>query len=114
MILIFSGNLVKAKTILLASSPSSGRAQPSDLPLTAYYSNAPDKSKKKRKFKNTETVLEYNILNRPRMLKNDLRRHYPFMFQNVFNSGDYNFMMKFLQTFYRPDVKVILESHGEN
>eukprot|EP01031_Cornospumella_fuschlensis_P032422 gene32422-39207_t len=39
----------------------------------------------------------------PKILKNDIRRSYPAMFANVYNSCDESLMNKYLHTFYRPD-----------
>mmetsp|Transcript_17929 Transcript_17929/g.19431 ORF Transcript_17929/g.19431 Transcript_17929/m.19431 type:complete len:347 (-) Transcript_17929:12-1052(-) len=46
-----------------------------------------------------ETTLTYHLMYIPRILKNDLRRQYPIMFANVYNSCDYDFMMKFIHQF---------------
>jgi len=46
-----------------------------------------------------ETTLTYHLMYIPRILKNDLRRQYPIMFANVYNSCDYDFMMKFFHQF---------------
>ncbi len=43
-----------------------------------------------------EITLTYHLMYIPRILKNDLRRQYPIMFANVYNSCDYDFMMKFI------------------
>ncbi len=45
------------------------------------------------------TTLTYHLMYIPRILKNDLRRQYPIMFANVYNSCDYDFMMKFINQF---------------
>lgn len=83
-----NSTIVRARTVLLESSSSSGRAQPSDSPLCAHYSNGKSngKTRKRRKGTIAPTLLEYNFLYIPRILKNDLRRQYPMIFTNVFNS----------------------------
>ncbi|MBX9717869.1 MAG: hypothetical protein K2X36_03385 [Microbacteriaceae bacterium] len=72
------------------------------------------KSKKSKKRKAAEmAILEYNLLHIPRVLKHDLRRLYTVMFSNVYNTTDYSFMSEFLQTFFRPDVRLLLEKRGK-
>ncbi len=44
-------------------------------------------------------VLMYNLLYKPRILKNDLRRQYPIIFANVYNTCDCHLMLKFFQQF---------------
>jgi len=41
----------------------------------------------------------YNLLYKPRILKNDLRRQYPIIFANVYNTCDSNLMLKFFHQF---------------
>jgi hypothetical protein len=53
----------------------------------------------------------YNIL--PRIVKSDVRRQYATMFANVYNTGDYDYMMKYLHTFYKPDFCLSLKKHGK-
>ncbi len=120
VIFIFPRNLdnstiARARTVLIQSSSSSGRAQPSDSPLCAHYSNEKSngKTRKRRKGTAAPTVLEYNIHYIPRILKNDLRRQYPMIFTNVFNSCDANQIKLMLQTFARPDVRNIMEFSGK-
>lgn len=105
--------VVRARTYLTESSLSSGRVQPSDSPLCAHYSNEKKKTSRKRKAELAPTVLEYNLHYVPRILKNDLRRQYPVMFTNVFNSFDFNYVRMFLETFCRPDMVNVLESFGK-
>ncbi|RYG95353.1 hypothetical protein EON65_56105 [archaeon] len=40
----------------------------------------------------------------PKILKHDIRRSYPAMFSNIYNSCDADLMNKYLETFYRPDI----------
>ena len=110
-----NSTIVRARTVLLESTPSSGRAQPSDSPLCAHYSNEKSngKMRKKRKGSTASTLLEYNFLYIPRILKNDLRRQYPMIFTNVFNSCDANQIKSLLQTFCRPDLRNIMEFSGK-
>lgn len=103
--------VVRVKTFLTESSLATGRSQPSNnMPICAHYSNEKKKSSKKRKAEAAPTVLEYNLHYMPRILKNDLRRQYPVMFTNVFNSCDFNFVQMFLETFCRPDLVNVLDS----
>lgn len=95
-------------------------------PLAGHYLNYHTKQnlKKKRKFaqkggdeegnNNNKCTLTYNFLYIPRILKNDLRRQYPVMFMNVFNSCDYQFMMKFIDKFLADNVQFILEAPGKS
>ncbi len=46
-----------------------------------------------------EVALMYNLLYKPRILKNDLRRQYPIIFANVYNTCDSNLMLKFFHQF---------------
>lgn len=106
--------VVRVKTFLTESSLATGRSQPSNsMPLCAHYSNEKKKSSKKRKAEAAPTILEYNLHYMPRILKNDLRRQYPVMFTNVFNSCDFNFVQMFLETFCRPDLVNVLDSLGK-
>lgn len=57
-------------------------------------------------------TFRYDLLYIPRILKNDLRRQYPIMFMNVFNSGDYQFMKKWMETFSNGDISFLLEAPG--
>lgn len=105
--------MVRATTILTESSLSSGRTQPSENLLSSHYSNEKtnNKSGKKRKAGSASTtVLEYNLFYVPRIHKNDLRRQYPVMFSNVFNTCDAFHVNNYLQTFCRPDLKLVIES----
>ena len=60
-----------------------------------------------------ETTLEYHFHHIPRILKNDLRRQYPIMFSNVYNAANFDYMRKYLESFYNPDFKLILEKYGK-
>ena len=50
-------------------------------------------------------VVSYHL---PRIWKSDIRRQYATMFANVYNACDYNYMMKYIETFYRPDMTLAL------
>lgn len=107
--------IVQARTVLTESSLNSGRAQPSEAPLCASYSNDKTKQRtsRKRKASAAPTVLEYNLHRMPRILKNDLRRQYPAIFTNVFNACDANQMRLMLKTFARPDIRNIMQFSGK-
>lgn len=107
--------IVQARTVLTESSLNSGRAQPSEAPLCASYSNEKTKQRasRKRKASAAPTVLEYNLHRMPRILKNDLRRQYPAIFTNVFNACDANQMRLMLKTFARPDIRNIMQFSGK-
>mmetsp|Transcript_29719 Transcript_29719/g.32349 ORF Transcript_29719/g.32349 Transcript_29719/m.32349 type:complete len:131 (+) Transcript_29719:40-432(+) len=45
------------------------------------------------------TSLLYHFMYIPRILKNDLRRQYPIIFANVYNTCDSNLMLKFFHQF---------------
>ncbi len=58
-------------------------------------------------------TLTYNLLYIPRILKTDLRRQYPVMFMNVYNSCDYVYMKKFMDKFFRQDCEFLVEAAGK-
>lgn len=73
--------------------------------------NVSQKRRRKRKYSD-ETRLklkaahERDKLLRPRILKNDFRRHFANMCTNVFNSGDYRVVMEYIHTYCAKDVQV--------
>eukprot|EP01040_Poterioochromonas_malhamensis_P008913 gene8913-9650_t len=87
-------------------------------PNAGHYVNIHTKKqlKKKRKLDETtkssssSTVVTYNLLYIPRILKSDLRRQYPVMFMNAFNSCDYHYMRGFVDKFLRDDCRFIVEA----
>lgn len=65
-----------------------------------------DMNRKRKAMKmdaNAQHVQPYK-LQRPRILKRDFRRHMATLWANVFNSTDYDLMMRFLNAYYEPDV----------
>lgn len=52
-------------------------------------------------------VYKYGLV--PRILKNDIRRFYPSMFANVYNSCDYNFIKYYMKSYLRDDFKCVLK-----
>lgn len=85
-------------------------------PVAGHYLNKHTKERlKKRKLDEQiclrdATTLTYNLLYMPRILKTDLRRQYPVMFMNVFNSCNYDYMQGFVNRFLRDDTTFILEA----
>lgn len=49
----------------------------------------------------------------PRVVKNDIRKYFPRMLANVYNSNDYLFMLSFMQTYYTPDFTLIQQLFGK-
>lgn len=79
-------------------------------------STSSSKSSKSRKRRATELESEkkngekpnticYHL---PRIWKSDIRRQYATMFANVYNTCDYDYMKKYIETFYRPDMTLVL------
>ena len=66
-------------------------------------------AKEARCLKDSAT-LTYNLLYIPRILKSDLRRQYPVMFMNVFNSCNRDVINGFAEKFFRDDTQFILEA----
>jgi hypothetical protein len=95
-------------------------------PVAGHYVNKHTRrSVKKRKMKEEEeeakaeaearslkdsATLTYNLLYIPRILKSDLRRQYPVMFMNVFNSCNRDVINGFAEKFFRDDTQFILEA----
>ncbi len=85
-------------------------------PVAGHYLNKHTKEQlKKRKLQEKiclrdANTLTYNLLYMPRILKTDLRRQYPVMFMNVFNSCNYDYMQGFVNRFLRDDTTFILEA----
>ena len=67
---------------------------------------------KKRKANRAE-LTNYHMNYVPRIVKSDVRRQYGFMFASVYNHCDYDYMMKFIQTFVRPRSTVSSRRTGE-
>mmetsp|Transcript_9697 Transcript_9697/g.10427 ORF Transcript_9697/g.10427 Transcript_9697/m.10427 type:complete len:295 (-) Transcript_9697:2972-3856(-) len=67
---------------------------------------------KKRKANRAE-LTNYHVNYVPRIVKSDVRRQYGFMFASVYNHCDYDYMMKFIQTFVRPRSTVSSRRTGE-
>ncbi len=49
----------------------------------------------------------------PSMIRDDIRNYYGSMISHVYNSQNYEFMSKFLMTYFRPDVMVIQQLFGK-
>jgi hypothetical protein len=48
----------------------------------------------------------------PRVVKNDMRKFFPTMLANVYNSNDCDFIGCFMGTYYRPDFTLIQQLFG--
>ncbi len=81
-----------------------------------YYLNKHTKKYlKKRKLEDERNArdsncITYNLLYMPRILKTDLRRQYPVMFVNAFNSCNNEYIQGFVNKFLRDDTTFILEA----
>lgn len=79
--------------------------------------------KRKRKYRKTELakrrkliredLIHYHPTHLPRIIKSDVRRQYAFMYSNVFNQCDYDYMIQFVQTFIKPRSTVSVQRTGE-
>lgn len=49
----------------------------------------------------------------PRIPRRDIRRQYAMMFSNVYNSQDWDFMSKFIDTFFLKDTTILLQKYCE-
>ena len=49
----------------------------------------------------------------PRIPRRDIRRQYAAMFSNVYNSHDYDFMKKFTNSLFSPEVVVLFRKTGK-
>ena len=65
-----------------------------------------DSTENCKKRKGTSQQMVAIKLQRPRILKRDIRRNFPLMWVNVFNSCDYGYMMQHLHTYYDPYILV--------
>lgn len=85
-------------------------------PAAGYYLNKHTKKYlKKRKLEDERNArdsncITYNLLYMPRILKTDLRRQYPVMFVNAFNSCNNEYIQSFVNKFLRDDTTFILEA----
>ncbi len=87
-------------------------------PTAGHYLNKHTKERLKRKLEEEAcsrdaATLTYNLLYIPRILKTDLRRQYPVMFMNVYNSCDYVYMKKFMDKFFRDDTQFIFQADSK-
>ena len=51
---------------------------------------------------------------KPRIMRSDVRRDYATMWANVFNSCDYDHMMRHIHTFYSPDFVMVQKKKGKS
>ncbi len=74
--------------------------------------NSMNQCSKKRKFVKIEDNPR-SIYYLPRIPRNDVRRQYAMMFSNVYNSHDWDYMSKFVQTFFHPNVSILFQKYGK-
>ncbi len=126
--------LKSVKTILLTNAPANANdahQESQNNNIAAYSVNGfikkEERKKKRKELEEDEnsslssnasgemTTLTYHLMYIPRILKNDLRRQYPIMFANVYNSCDYDFMTKFLNQFCDNSARVtITDSYAKD
>lgn len=110
----FLSSDVNSTTVIQAFSTASG---PPTRTFDANQTKPKTKNKKKRKpaqiFQENSDCLVPARIPLPRVLKSDIRRQYGTMFANVFNTGEYDFMWNFLDTFVRPDDLYIMRKVGK-
>eukprot|EP01040_Poterioochromonas_malhamensis_P012766 gene12766-13992_t len=74
--------------------------------------NSMNQCSKKRKFVKIEDNPR-SIYYLPRIPRNDVRRQYAMMFSNVYNSHDWDYMSKFVQTFFHPNVSILFQKYAD-
>ncbi len=76
------------------------------------YKSSMNQCSKKRKLVKLEDNPR-SIYYLPRIPRNDVRRQYAMMFSNVYNSHDWNYMSRFVQTFFHPNVSILFQKYSK-